>query len=153
MNRSNAARLLNIPENTTSEDVINDAYRKLAKKHHPDKGGTVKNFQLLGEAKETMLKPIQPKVDLVDLLTKMQNNLQEQLRREQVNRIYRMAQMNADMLFAIIMSPLVLCFIWIGLDYFAYLFPVLLIAFVFNVRIRKWLMLYLLKRYVKKNTK
>jgi len=53
MTRSEAARILNVSE-SASEKEVSEAFRKLAKKHHPDVGGDVKNFQKIQEACERM---------------------------------------------------------------------------------------------------
>jgi hypothetical protein len=55
MTVENAYRLLNLKGPCSIEDV-NKSFKTLAKIHHPDKGGSEKNFKILLEAKETLLK-------------------------------------------------------------------------------------------------
>jgi curved DNA-binding protein len=45
--------ILGIPKNA-SQDEIKKAYRKMAMKHHPDRGGDQKEFQKIQEAYETL---------------------------------------------------------------------------------------------------
>jgi hypothetical protein len=47
-------KILGLPFNSSDKE-INTSYRKLSLIHHPDKGGTVKNFQKINNAKETLL--------------------------------------------------------------------------------------------------
>ena len=47
--RLNALGILGLDSNATNKE-IKKAYRKLARKHHPDKGGEVTDFQVLNEA-------------------------------------------------------------------------------------------------------
>lgn len=49
-------KTLGISEQAT-EDDIKKAYRKLAKEHHPDKGGDTKTFQTITEAYNTLKDP------------------------------------------------------------------------------------------------
>ena len=42
---------------TTTPDEIKKAYRKLASKHHPDKGGDTKKFQTIQKAYEVLSDP------------------------------------------------------------------------------------------------
>jgi DnaJ-class molecular chaperone len=42
---------------TASQDDIKKAYRKLASKHHPDKGGDTATFQTIQTAYETLSDP------------------------------------------------------------------------------------------------
>lgn len=42
--------LLGIPRNTTSDSVVDDAYRKWAVQLHPDRGGDPKRFQVVADA-------------------------------------------------------------------------------------------------------
>jgi curved DNA-binding protein CbpA len=44
---------LGVPRNASTE-VIKRAYRRLSSLHHPDKGGTVEQFQLINEAYEIL---------------------------------------------------------------------------------------------------
>lgn len=46
---------------SASDDEIKNAYRKLAKSHHPDKGGDKDNFQKIQEAYEVLSDPIKRK--------------------------------------------------------------------------------------------
>jgi DnaJ-class molecular chaperone len=48
--------ILGIPKGA-SEDEIKKAYRKLAREHHPDKGGNKEHFQKIQEAYETLSNP------------------------------------------------------------------------------------------------
>jgi hypothetical protein len=64
MTRDNAYKLLGITPNIKDEDEINRAFKKLALKHHPDKGGNEENFKKLLEAKETLLKKEEYKYEL-----------------------------------------------------------------------------------------
>ena len=52
---------LEIP-NGSNSDVIRKAYRKLALKHHPDKGGEVEKFQKLQNAYEILSDPDQKEI-------------------------------------------------------------------------------------------
>ena len=54
MTKNNAYKLLGLTPSCTPEE-INKAYKKLAMKHHPDKGGLEANFKLVLEAKEVLL--------------------------------------------------------------------------------------------------
>jgi len=55
MTRQNAYKLLDLPSTCTDETIIKNAFKKLAMKHHPDKGGNEENFKKLLEAKEVLL--------------------------------------------------------------------------------------------------
>jgi len=147
MNRSHAAKLLQIPENTTSAEEIGRAYKKLAKKHHPDVGGSEHNFKLLGEAKEEMLKPIQNPIN--DLFSKLNDAIREDIRKQEAYFLYRSAAVKADIAFGLMMTPLVITFMF-TLNYFWYMFPVMLVLMVANVRIRKLFTIYYLKKIIKK---
>ncbi len=57
MTKENAYRLLELPTTCTDEKEITKAFKKLAMKHHPDKGGNEENFKKLLKAKEVLLKP------------------------------------------------------------------------------------------------
>ena len=46
-------KILNVVENCSQEDVV-AAYKNLAKKYHPDKGGTTEEFRLISEAYEVL---------------------------------------------------------------------------------------------------
>ena len=52
--------ILEINKNATPEE-IKKAYRKLALKHHPDKGGKEEQFKKLAEAYEVLSDPISRK--------------------------------------------------------------------------------------------
>lgn len=64
MTRENAYKLLDLPLNVKDEEEIKRAFKKLAMKHHPDKGGNEENFKKLQEAKETILKKEEFKYEL-----------------------------------------------------------------------------------------
>lgn len=64
MTRENAYRLLELTPNIKDENEIKGAFKKLALKHHPDKGGNEENFKKLLEAKETLLKKEELKYEL-----------------------------------------------------------------------------------------
>ena len=49
-------KTLGVPKNATQDD-IKRAYRKLAKEHHPDRGGNQKLFQQINEAHDTLKDP------------------------------------------------------------------------------------------------
>lgn len=49
-------KTLGVPKNATQDD-IKRAYRKLAKEHHPDRGGDQKLFQQINEAHDTLKDP------------------------------------------------------------------------------------------------
>ena len=53
---ANAYETLGVPKGA-SEDEIKRAYRKLAAKHHPDKGGDTAKFQEIQQAYETLSDP------------------------------------------------------------------------------------------------
>jgi DnaJ family protein A protein 2 len=53
--------ILGVPRGS-SEDEIKKAYRKLAMKHHPDKGGDPEMFKKISQAHEDALKPPPPQV-------------------------------------------------------------------------------------------
>ena len=53
---SNYYDILGVQKNA-SEDEIRNAYRKLARKNHPDKGGDKDTFQKIQEAYETLSNP------------------------------------------------------------------------------------------------
>lgn len=57
----NPYQILGVEPNTTPEEVKR-AYRKLASKHHPDKGGNDEQFKLVQEAYERITNP-QPQPD------------------------------------------------------------------------------------------
>lgn len=54
MNKIEASKILSVRIDA-SEEEVNSAYKKMAKKHHPDLGGDTQMFQKVLEAKETML--------------------------------------------------------------------------------------------------
>jgi len=56
MTKENAYKLLELPTTCKDEKEINKAFKKLAMKHHPDKGGSEENFKKLLSAKEILLK-------------------------------------------------------------------------------------------------
>lgn len=47
--------ILQLPESASSEE-IKLAYRRLALKHHPDRGGSTQRMQLINEAHEVLTK-------------------------------------------------------------------------------------------------
>lgn len=51
-----AKALLGLEENEKNIEVINLAYKKLARKHHPDLGGDVEEFQKINKAHKLILK-------------------------------------------------------------------------------------------------
>ena len=55
MTKDNAYKLMELSVGA-SEEEIHKAFKKLAKKHHPDSGGSEHNFKILLEAKETLLR-------------------------------------------------------------------------------------------------
>lgn len=79
MNHSQARSILGVDRNA-SEDDIKSAYRKLAMKHHPDRGGDEEQFKKIKEAFETLEKPEQQQntfngfgpqgVDINDMMSK-----------------------------------------------------------------------------------
>lgn len=54
---ANAYDILGVP-NGASEDEIKKAYRKLAAKHHPDRGGNTAKFQEIQSAYDTLTDPV-----------------------------------------------------------------------------------------------
>lgn len=58
MNHSEARKILGIDKDADSE-AIKKAYRRLAMKHHPDKGGDEKEFKKINEANEVLQRPEQ----------------------------------------------------------------------------------------------
>ncbi|MBY0355469.1 MAG: DnaJ domain-containing protein [Rickettsiales bacterium] len=54
MSESEAREVLNISVHATA-DEINDAWRQLMKKHHPDQGGTADYTRRLNEARQVLL--------------------------------------------------------------------------------------------------
>ena len=50
----NLYEILNVPENA-SKDEIKTAYRRLAAKHHPDRGGDTATFQSIQQAYDTLM--------------------------------------------------------------------------------------------------
>ncbi len=52
----NFYEILGVPKNATEND-IKKAYRSLAKKHHPDKGGDEEEFKKITQAYETLVNP------------------------------------------------------------------------------------------------
>lgn len=50
----NAYEILGVSPGATLKEIIN-AYRKLALKHHPDKGGSKEKFQEISEAYNTLM--------------------------------------------------------------------------------------------------
>lgn len=48
--------ILGVPS-TATQDEIKTAYRRLAMKHHPDRGGTLEEFQRIHDAYERLTKP------------------------------------------------------------------------------------------------
>ena len=159
MSRENAARLLNIPVETTSEEVITKAYKKLAIIHHPDKPtGSVKNFQILGEAKDVMMKPyrkstLSPTDDALDeLYRKMEEYLRYEREREKERRYERMAriaQFNSDVTFAIIMVVGMMISLFFGKASIV-VTPLLITMILLNKTVRKLLAIYYIKKMVKK---
>jgi len=53
-----AFKLLGLVEATASETDVKRRYRDLAFEHHPDRGGDVKKFHAVAEAKDRCLKAI-----------------------------------------------------------------------------------------------
>lgn len=51
-----AYAVLDIPSTATQEE-IKTAYRRMAMKHHPDRGGSPEKFQRIQEAYKQLLKP------------------------------------------------------------------------------------------------
>jgi DnaJ-class molecular chaperone len=56
MNHSQARNILGV-DSRASQDDIKSAYRKLAMKHHPDRGGDEEQFKKVKEAFETLTSP------------------------------------------------------------------------------------------------
>lgn len=56
-NKRNAIKLLGIEDSFTKDDV-KKAYRRLARKHHPDAGGTEENFKRLNKAYQYLINSI-----------------------------------------------------------------------------------------------
>lgn len=52
---SDASPFLNLPP--IDEDLVKKNYRKLSRKHHPDKGGDADTFRLLNRAQKVLLNP------------------------------------------------------------------------------------------------
>lgn len=57
MTKENAYKLLELSTTCKDEKEITKAFKKLAMKHHPDRGGSEENFKKLLMAKEVLLKP------------------------------------------------------------------------------------------------
>lgn len=55
MTRNNAYKIFELKSSCTDEE-INKQFKKLAMKHHPDKGGNPENFKLIVKAKEVLLR-------------------------------------------------------------------------------------------------
>lgn len=62
MNKNEAASILEVDPNA-SEAVINKAFRTRSKKHHPDVGGSMDNFNQLKLAQDVLLGKDKPKPD------------------------------------------------------------------------------------------
>lgn len=54
--RMNPYAILGVPS-TATQDEIKTAYRRLAMKHHPDRGGALEEFQRIQDAYERLMKP------------------------------------------------------------------------------------------------
>jgi hypothetical protein len=85
MTINNAYKILDLSIGCTDED-LKKAYRKLSLIHHPDKGGSEKNFQLLTEAKELVDKHRTGVLSVTQLTKEMQdalNAFKEQMRKDE----------------------------------------------------------------------
>ncbi|MCA9486844.1 DnaJ domain-containing protein [Candidatus Woesearchaeota archaeon] len=54
LHRRESREILGVSENEMSLEVITNAYKKLAKLHHPDRGGDVETFQNINFAHKTL---------------------------------------------------------------------------------------------------
>lgn len=55
LTRADAAQVLGVAENA-NEDAVNEAYRRLMQKNHPDHGGSAYLASLINQAREVMLR-------------------------------------------------------------------------------------------------
>ncbi len=57
--RKQARKLLGVPSDCIDLDVINRAYKKLAKSHHPDMGGDMETFKEINTAHKILKKELE----------------------------------------------------------------------------------------------
>lgn len=149
MTRSEAARILNVRE-SASEKEASDAFRKLAKKHHPDVGGDVKNFQKIQEAYERM-KVKSNYGSTAQQYSDFLNNLKAQMEKMEMEYMAHIAINKAELVYACIYGLFLILFVFVTttlISGICMLFILILTYFK-----RNWIIRKLAEEYLKKKLK
>lgn len=145
MNRTEAARLLGI-RTDASEEEVNVAYKKMAKKHHPDLGGDTQMFQKVLEAKETMLK----KNISDDIYVDFNEMMRQAMAKMEIEMLYRKVTNSAELVYGLTLGSLIILgmFVFSGIIGVLFLIPFWIMVLK-KKKIIEILSLYYLHKHIK----
>lgn len=146
MNRTEAAKVLGVRVDA-SEEEVNAAYKKMAKKHHPDLGGDTRSFQMVLEAKEILLKKSTTSEDFYVNLAEM---MRQKLAEMEVEMLARRALNSAELAYGLIMMVIISLglFVFSGVIGILFLIPFWIMVLK-KKKIVEILSLYYLQKHLK----